>query len=277
MTRAYAGAHLGAVAAVLAAALVAGACSDRKAAPPAALPTGAPAQPTPPRPAEAVIGAATTQLVTAVIDDWTSTHATLALWRRGATAWERVGEPWPGVVGRTGSAWGIGLHGVGAPGRAGPVKQEGDGKSPAGAFAIRDAYGYAVEPPEGVRLTYTSSGRGDLECVDDPASDHYAQIIDRKQVPSDWESAEQLLRDDPLYTWVIDVAHNPERTPRKGSCIFLHVWGGPESATIGCTAMAERQLVELMRALDPAAMPVFVLLPRAEYQALAMAWGLPPQ
>ena len=66
-----------------------------------------------------------------------------------------------------------------------------------------------------------------------------------------------------------------EHTPKRGSCIFLHVWRGPESTTIGCTAMDEPRLVELLRALEPASKPAFVLLPRAEYDALAMAWGLP--
>jgi hypothetical protein len=38
--------------------------------------------------------------------------------------------------------------------------------------------------------------------------------------------------------------------------------------------MDERKLAELIATLDPSA--VFVLLPRAEYAALAPAWALPP-
>lgn len=255
-------------------------CSEKKPgtasmAPPAALPL-----PEPPS-AKALIPQATKQLVTAITDSWTSTQAQLQLWTRtDGGAWTAVGAAWPAVIGKSGTAWGAGIHGTGTPaGREGPgpVKKEGDGKSPAGAFAIREAYGYADAPPTDTKLEYTSTGRGDLECVDDPASDHYAQIVDRKQVASDWESAEQMMRDDALYTWVVDVAHNPERKPRAGSCIFLHVWGGPESTTIGCTAMEEPRLVELIKTLTPASNPVYVLLPRAEYQALAVAWGLPTQ
>jgi L,D-peptidoglycan transpeptidase YkuD (ErfK/YbiS/YcfS/YnhG family) len=260
------------------------ACGDGKRAPhapPAALPAQAstPAAPTTERASDPRLLAGHRQLVTAIVDDWTSTRATLQLWQRDGAGWQRTRASWPAIVGRGGTAWGAGLHGDGVPDdldRAGPVKREGDRKSPAGAFAIRGAYGYAAEPPPSTRLPYTSSGRGDLECVDDPASAHYATIVDRKQVAADWQSAEQLLRDDVLYTWVIDIAHNPDHVPGKGSCIFFHVANGPRSST-GCTAMAEDHLVTLLTALDPAERPAYVLLPRAEYQALAVAWGLPAQ
>ena len=92
---------------------------------------------------------------------------------------------------------------------------------------------------------------------------------------ADWSSAEEMRRGDDLYTWVVEVAHNPTRTGGDGSCIFLHVWSGPASSTVGCTAMAEDRLAALLSSLSPTAAPAFVLLPRAEYDALAPAWKLP--
>lgn len=213
------------------------------------------------------------QLVTAIVDSWDSTQATLQLWTRvEAEPWQRAGDAWPAVVGHTGTAWGTGLHAD--PGRPGPRKKEGDGKSPAGMFSIRGAYGYTADPPAGSKLAYTTSDK--LECVDDPSSPRYAQIVDTTGAVRDWKSSEQMRRDDELHTWVVDLAHNPERTPGGGSCIFLHVWSGPQSTTVGCTAMDKARLAQLLRALDPAEQPVFVLLPRGEYQALAVAWDLPP-
>ncbi|HEY5927106.1 MAG TPA: hypothetical protein VIV11_35705 [Kofleriaceae bacterium] len=209
------------------------------------------------------------QLVTAVVDEWTSTHAQLALWQRTPGGWQRVGEPWPAVIGKAGAAWGTGM----SPTGEGPTKKEGDLKSPAGVFAFRDAYGYVEDAPKGWRMPYEHAL--DLECVDDPASDHYTKIVDRKQVPSDWQSAEQMRRDDDLYEWVLDVAHNPDGKPGLGSCIFLHVWSGPESTTAGCTAMDKAKLEALLAKLDPANKPLFVLLPRAEYKRVASVWGLP--
>ena len=135
-------------------------------------------------------------------------------------------------------------------------------------------YGLADEAPHGLKLPYETTAQGDWQCVDDPASEHYDEIIDRKQVAADWESAEELLRDDALYTWVVDVAHNPKRLKGKGSCIFLHVWGGASVPTSGCTAMEQVRLQSLLESLDDTTL--YVLLPKADYAALAAPWGLPP-
>jgi zinc D-Ala-D-Ala dipeptidase len=222
----------------------------------------------------AIIPAEAKQLITAIVDDWDATRATLSRFRRTGASWQPDGEPWPGVVGKSGAAWGVGLHGAGAPaGRAGPVKREGDGRSPAGVFALRGSYGYAKAPPSGARLPYVPLDDR-WQCVDDPDSKHYDLILDRTTVAPDWKSAEEMRRKDELYAWVVDVAHNPARAPGAGSCIFLHVWRGAASGTAGCTAMDRRKLEQLLATLDPSA--VFVLLPRAEYTALAPAWALPP-
>jgi D-alanyl-D-alanine dipeptidase len=222
------------------------------------------------------IPATTTQLVTAVVDDWTTTRATLRAWHREGASWAPIGEAWPAVIGKTGTAWGAGLHGAGPPaGRTGPVKREGDARPPAGVFALRASFGYAPAAPTGSRFPYTPVD-DNWQCVDDVSSSHYTQILDRRGVTVDWTSAEQMHRPDEAYTWVVDVAHNPAHASGAGSCIFLHVWRGPDSATLGCTAMEEPHLASLIAGLDPGASPVYVLLPRSEYQALARAWGLPP-
>jgi L,D-peptidoglycan transpeptidase YkuD (ErfK/YbiS/YcfS/YnhG family) len=215
------------------------------------------------------------QLITGVTADWSSTTATLRLWTRtdASAPWTAAGAAWPATIGTSGAAWGRGLHGDAPPaGRDGPVKIEGDGKAPAGAFAIRRAYGYAAAAPSGTQLPYAQLA-ADTDCVDDPASSHYTQILARGR-DADWKSAEHMRRADALYTWVIDIAHNPSATPGGGSCIFFHVWHDARSPTVGCTAMAEPRLAALIAKLAPSA--VYVLLPRAEYAALAPAWGLPP-
>ena len=246
--------------ALVALALVA--CSDRKTPPPAA------AVATPSRQGFA-IPATTKQLVITVIDDWNATGGELSLWQRGAR-WQKL-DAWPVAIGAHGAAWGLGVHGK--IDRAGPIKREGDHRSPAGVFALRSTYGYAAGAPKGWRMPYEPAV--DLECINDPGSDHYASIVDRKQVASDWQSAEQMRRPDELYRWVIDIAHNPDHKPSAGSCIFMHVWSGPQTTTEGCTAMDRGKLESLLAKLDPAAQPLFVLLPRADYRALADVWALP--
>ncbi|HET9620195.1 MAG TPA: hypothetical protein VFP84_02425 [Kofleriaceae bacterium] len=219
------------------------------------------------------IPADATQLITGVTADWTSSAVTLQRWVRRDGRWVADGASWRGVIGHTGAAWGRGLHGDGAPDhRDGPVKREGDGKSPAGVFAVRGAYGYAAQPPPHTRLAYTQSTAA-WQCVDDPASRHYTQIVDRATLAPDWTSAEAMRRRDALYTWVIDIAHNPGARPGAGSCIFFHVWRDAQTGTVGCTAMPRPAIARLIAELDPSA--IYVLLPHAEYAALAGAWDLP--
>ena len=216
------------------------------------------------------------QLIVVEAAGWNTTRATIARWQREpGQPWQAVSGPDPAILGYAGAAWGRGLHGDGAPaGRSGPVKREGDGRSPAGIFALGPAYGYAAAPPPGTRARYTRSS-DTLRCVDDGASKHYNQIVDEATVASDWNSAEDLRRGDAQYTWVVDVRHNAAAVPEGGSCIFLHVWSGPKGKTTGCTAMAEPVMNALLAGLDPAARPVLVLLPASERAALAAAWGLP--
>lgn len=215
-----------------------------------------------------------------LVDNWNSTKVSIRRFRlRDETSasvggkWTLVGRWWQGVVGKNGVAWGSGLHGTGAPaGRSGPIKHEGDGKSPAGVFSIGPAFGYATSAPTGSQLRYTTVDPN-WKCVDDPASTHYNQILDERTTTVDWKSAEEMKRSDALYTWVVELGHNTGRTANAGSCIFFHVWSGADGATLGCTAMPESTLSELIATLDPGA--VFVLLPAAEYTALAPSWGLP--
>jgi L,D-peptidoglycan transpeptidase YkuD (ErfK/YbiS/YcfS/YnhG family) len=215
-------------------------------------------------------------LVTSIAKDWDTVATDLVLYRRDAAgaAWQQV-RAWKGTLGKTGLAWGRGLHGNGPPAdQQGPMKVEGDGKSPAGVFTLDAAYGYGATPPAGAALPYTQVDRS-WRCVDDPDSKSYNRIVDTDQVAKDWKSAEDMRRKDALYTWVIDVGHNPAKLPGEGSCIFLHVWRGSTDATVGCTAMAQPDIEALLADLDPAKHPVLVQLPAVVHAAFADAWQLP--
>jgi uncharacterized protein YijF (DUF1287 family) len=218
------------------------------------------------------IAALRTQLVSVVSDGWNATRGTLRRYEREpGRAFRAVGKPVRVVLGRSGYGWGDGLHGDGAPqGLAGPVKREGDGRSPAGVFTLGQLYGYAGQAPR-TRLPYTQAGAA-LRCVDDASSRHYNQILD--EAPG-WRSAEHMLRDDDLYELALVVEHN--RAPvvaGHGSCIFLHVWQDANTPVTGCTAMDKAELRELTSWLQPNA-AVLVALPASEYKSLQRAWGLP--
>jgi len=225
--------------------------------------------------ATAPISEEKTQLVTVVSNNWNAFGATLRRYERApGRRWKPVGRPIDVVLGRRGYGWGRGLHGTSAPeGRPGPIKLEGDGRSPAGVFGIGTTYGYDAAP-EALSLPYVQA-TAELRCIDDPRSSHYNRIVSTADTDVDWQSAEHMRRDDGLYVLAIVVEHNTEAPkPRAGSCIFIHLWEGPDKGMSGCTAMELEALEELAAwlRLDAAA---FVALPRSEYEVLKRPWDLP--
>ncbi len=211
-----------------------------------------PALPAATRPVPSPVPADTRQLVLSVSADWDA--------------------PVLGSFGRTGLAWGAGLHPSGLPG---PHKREGDDKSPAGAFDLRLATGYAPGPPQGTRLPYRPA-TPTLRCVDDPRSKLYNRLVDEVEVTKDWTSAEDMRRPDDLYRLVVWVGHNDAPVAADaGSCIFLHLRSSPTSVTAGCTALDDAPLERLLVWLDPAKRPVLVQLPEGALLELNEAWGLP--
>jgi L,D-peptidoglycan transpeptidase YkuD (ErfK/YbiS/YcfS/YnhG family) len=214
------------------------------------------------------------QMLLSTSASWDETHATVARYERaaGGDAWKPVGGRLPASLGRAGLAWGRGLH---PKGLAGPIKKEGDGRSPAGVFLLRMATGYAATAPPGTRLEYRQA-TDTLRCVDDPRSTHYNRLVDEQAVARDWTSAEDMRRPDDLYRLVVWVGHNDDPVqPGGGSCIFLHFRVGAQAVTDGCTALDPGRMEELLAWLDPAARPVLVQLPESLRRELGPAWGLP--
>jgi L,D-peptidoglycan transpeptidase YkuD (ErfK/YbiS/YcfS/YnhG family) len=202
------------------------------------------------------------QLILVTTGGWEAVDGEMELYGRDSVndQWKAVGEKIPVVVGRNGMAWGKGLHGE-AIGE-GPVKREGDGRSPAGIFSLSSAFGYAPREQAGeVRLPYVQAV-ATLECVDDPQSAHYNRIIDRAGVKNpDWKSSERMRRDDDQYRWGVIVDHNAKGEPGCGSCVFLHIWEAPGKGTAGCTAMDPPSMEKVLRWLDAQKRPVLVQLP----------------
>ena len=80
------------------------------------------------------------QLVLVTTADWDANQGVAARYERDtdAAAWRQIAA-FPVSIGRHGSAWGSGLHPA-TDVDAGPVKREGDGRSPAGVFALGTAF-----------------------------------------------------------------------------------------------------------------------------------------
>jgi D-alanyl-D-alanine dipeptidase len=216
------------------------------------------------------------QIVVVVTPDWTSTTGTMQRFERATptSQWTAPEAAVPVVVGRTGIAWGAGFDSVSSEG---PHKHEGDGKAPAGVFPLDTAFGFAArDSMQSVKLPYVQLWPT-TDCVDDTASTHYNTVVDKASVPRvDWNSAEHM-REVAQYKTGVIVGYNAAPPVKgRGSCIFLHIWAGPDSHTAGCTALDEAKLHDLMMWLDPAKRPLLVQLTATDYARLRARWKLPP-
>ncbi len=166
-------------------------------------------------------------------------RAAMAFFEKRGDDWIQVGAEWPVNIGR---------HGLGK-------RQEGDGKTPVGVFALGDVYAYKrIETKMPLFVAFDEK----MICVDDPKSRYYDRIVDKTRVIEDFKSYEPMHRKDGLYERLVTVAYNPSHKPGKGSCIFLHIAHG-DKPTAGCVAMPKIAMEKLTAWLDPKKHPVLVV------------------
>ncbi|KRB01767.1 hypothetical protein ASD91_26465 [Pseudomonas sp. Root68] len=210
------------------------------------------------------------QLIVVTSKSWDDIQGTAQRYERHGQTFRKFEAPFAVVLGKNGMGWGKGLLDIEQP--EGPVKQEGDGKTPAGMFKLGTAFGYA--PSADTRLPYLAL-TPTIECVDDSQSTRYNELVDGAVVDKGWNSSERMRRSDELYRQGIVIQHNTPATPAAGSCIFFHIWRGPSAPTRGCTAMDPANIAQLFDWLDPGKSPVLVQLPEAQYEQLREHWKLP--
>lgn len=219
--------------------------------------------------------ASSTQCLVGIADDWNASSATLRFYQKSGSQWKPDGAPWKSRLGKNGLIWGLGLHPL-PPGA--PAKKEGDMRSPAGVFTLGGVWGYEPAIRKHPNLFYRRVTPRDL-WVEDPASPHYNRNLILEQEPSTpWEKKQQMKQDDPAHSLKLFIAHNapPKVVPNAGSSIFFHIWRAAGTrATAGCTTMEEAKLRSLIARIDPSRRPIYVLLPKAEYDKYRPVWKLP--
>lgn len=222
-----------------------------------------------------------TQAIIGIADDWNSSRVTLNLIEKNARGvWQPALGPIQGRLGRAGLVWGLGLH---TNPRHATIKKEGDGRSPAGIYAIGGLWTTHKTPVKHHRaLPEVKVGPCDLWVSDISQPALYNRYIRLKRPASTpWELKEQMRQTDYAHSIKLLICHNTAETPGRpivgaGSSIFFHIWRQDGAApTAGCTSMAEHDLRRLIARLDPAKSPVYILLPRAEYMRLRPIWRLP--
>lgn len=216
------------------------------------------------------------QMIVVTSSGWDEVRGQMRFFQRENGQWVQQGPAQPVMLGRAGSAWGIGLH----PAQAnGPQKREGDGRNPAGVFTIGQAFGYQQTVQSGLPYRQMQASHW---CMDVNGSPLYNQIVDSREVgdAAVQGSSEPMRLDihnsgDSRYRYGFVIEHNRDNQNGMGSCIFAHLWGEPDKTTAGCTAMDEPVMRQLLQQLDAGKQPVFVLMPEHEYDLHQQPWALP--
>lgn len=215
------------------------------------------------------------QCILGLADDWNSSHATLQLYQKSGPQWKPVGKPMAARLGKNGLAWGRGIHPL--P-KHSTLKKEGDWRAPAGVFTLGGVWGYEMDVKRHPALPYHRITERDL-WVEDPQHPAYNRHLVLDHAPATaWEKKQQMKQSDPAHALKLFIAHNaaPDIRPGMGSSIFFHIWrSGGSKPSAGCTTMAEHDLRTIITWLDPEKAPLYVLLPRTQYDQLCKSWKLP--
>ena len=202
------------------------------------------------------------QVVLVVSDDFNITKAKMYCFENKKVIFQNIDVN----LGRNGLAWDsedkIFLHRQNQP-----LKQEGDGKSPAGVFALTSSFGYEDHT---FLLPFHKSTIQDI-CVDDVNSIFYNSLT---TMPHNRPSSfEYMRREDEQYKLGIVVAYNASKIRSKGSCIFLHVEKELNHPTSGCTSMSYMDIEKILRWLDISKKPVLIQITKAYLNEAIKQYG----
>ncbi|HZY36419.1 MAG TPA: L,D-transpeptidase family protein [Mucilaginibacter sp.] len=212
------------------------------------------------------------QLLVVVNNGWDSLRGRLYAFKKVNGKW-KIQFSNAIVLGKKGIALGDGLVKLNVNG---PIKHEGDKRSPAGIFSIGTAFGYAgKKDARWIKNRYVQAF-DTLICVDDANSSNYNKLVDKDTARHDYNSFEYMhLRKD-YYKWGLFINHNSGQvTPGDGSCVFIHIWDDDHTGTTGCTAMAESDMLHVLHWINSSDRPLLVQMPLGTYQKLRQQYGLP--
>lgn len=214
------------------------------------------------------------QMVLSIAPDWDSQAGRLQFFERSAGKWVAASPAVAVLYGKSGLAWGRGLHGTGEPG---PQKVERDKRAPAGVFEIGKVYTFDQALPDGAGYPFHVVTKH-CAWIDDPSLPEYNRHVEvDPSNPPAWFEKQKMKHNDPAHRWLIEIRHNADPPlAGAGSAIFFHNRRGPNRASAGCTVMAEENMMRMLRWLRAGDNPQYALLTKDEYLQRWKAWGLPP-
>jgi L,D-peptidoglycan transpeptidase YkuD (ErfK/YbiS/YcfS/YnhG family) len=127
-------------------------------------------------------------------------------------------------------------------------KNEGDGATPRGEYALRGLF-YRPDRLEAPRSPWMPQALTPFDgWCDDAGHADYNQWV-RLPHPA---SCEKLWREDHAYDLIVPLGYNDDPIlPGRGSAIFLHVAQPDFRPTEGCVALSREDLIQLLGLLGP--------------------------
>jgi L,D-peptidoglycan transpeptidase YkuD (ErfK/YbiS/YcfS/YnhG family) len=182
------------------------------------------------------------QLIVVTAASYSTTYATLSVYRVSGGRRVRVAGPWTARVG---------YKGIARPGR----KREGDGKTPSGTYGF--SFFFGVQPKLQFSFPFRHAFTYDV-WDDDPSSPLYNEWVDgRFHNPG---VNPEPMHNVPAYDYAAVIAYNTARVPGLGSAVFLHVGGG--GPTAGCVSLPRAELIRVLRWLRPGDDPLITISAR---------------
>lgn len=155
--------------------------------------------------------------------------------------WTNVGTPFQALNGK---------NGIGKT-------KEGDGKTPVGTYALGTAFGWGPQLP-GLNYPFKTITSHDY-WVDDVNSTDYNKWVTYAGDPkAKWSSYEKM--NHPLYKYGVVVRYNEDPIVKgKGSAIFLHIRNTNTKYTLGCIALAEKDMIKVIQWLKSDSHPIITI------------------
>ncbi|GIE28621.1 hypothetical protein Ait01nite_016660 [Actinoplanes italicus] len=194
---------------------------------------------------------------------WTSTHATVRAFQRGADGRWRQSFTAKARIGYGGWKWAA-------------ARRQDTGQTPAGTFTLTQAFGVRADP--GTRLPYRKVDADDYWAGDNRDAKTYNLFQPAASPKRTWRvsQAERLAAYPRQYAHAVVIDFNKpsgvrwdaarrqyvaitKADTRRGSAIFLHASGS--GSTAGCVSVSRADMVRLLRWLKPSAKPRIVMAP----------------
>ena len=122
--------------------------------------------------------------------------------------------------------------------------REGDVKTPVGVYTFTQAFGIKSDP--GCPMGYTQVDDSHY-WIGDSNSDGYNLFVSTRDYDGDFDKSESehIIDYQPGYEYCLNISWNMDRTPGKGSAIFLHCYT-KRKYTGGCVAIPEAKMREVV-------------------------------